>query len=566
MAGEKDVNQVNSEVLSGIKGVPAGSPLSTSDFNNFVPADLSPDQKQLFIQKQKISENPATGPLNVHDYYPGVNTPINVGNYGGSEVGNLTLFAPGGNLVPIAMMDARDAAVQHAALMKAKEIDDFKTKYQAPTTKHSSVQKELDKTYFNGLQQWVDNAKKKYGQNWAGALENDVTFQKWNKAAQTTAQQEDFIVNKFADIQHQVNSGKFVSTPELTQAMGDFNAGLHGLGQSPFNPEGHKLNEYWARLNAEHDFANVANEYVDKAVKEKTAKAGVDPSNPDYLKIVESTKERFTPETLKAMAQSMQQTHFPNMKVEDVEKRLTSMYGASRETRGVSVHNTKEGGENDHYTNNDFSNEPTSINTKIKATAGGTDRQGSIDATDGLTFKKPIKVQIPVGQRVHFTDQGLVPSKIIGNKDVELGKMVIVDVLNKPGDPLDGTPLTKDQLEEGVMVDGKRVKINPSMTRKESMVVGRYEENKKEKSFMVPTKDVENSLVKKWGKDKKVEVGVPVDESYSRVEQYNLKKAETLVGEKAGKKYKAPNGYSYSTEELKKAGWSDEDIKGLKAE
>jgi hypothetical protein len=151
------------------------------------------------------------------------------------------------------------------------------------------------------------------------------------------------------------------------------------------------------------------------------------------------------------------------------------------------------------------------------ASAGGGTYQSDVTGTDGVTFKKPIPVVMPVGKDTYFTDEGLVPSKNLGNKSVLLGDMVIVDVLDNKGQWNDGVPVTKEQINSGKY-----------KTRKESMVLGKYREKdadgiESERSFFVPTKKVENSLVKKWTKDKKVEQGVPVDESYRRVEEYNSK-------------------------------------------
>lgn len=561
----------NISILDSLQSRAPENQLTVNDFNDFVPGDLTPEQQNIFQQQAQMEKDPSTGPLDLQDYYPGINQPVAVGSYSGKTIGATTLFAPMAGITPAGMIDAREAAIQKAAMNKMREIEDFIKAYQAPTTKHSTVQKELDKVYFEGLNQWVYNAKKKFGSNWTKALESDVNFQKWNKSAQTAAQQEDYILNRFAKIQDDIKTGKFVATPELTQAMKEFDSGIKGLGESPFNKAGHKFNESWARLNAEHDFANVAQEYLKSAVKRKLATAGVDESNPDYYRMMESTSEQYTDETLREIAVDMKKTHYSDSPISEDELygRLKNIAGAVQKTANVSISQKREGGSGAdyQYNNNDFSDEPESINTTIKGAAGAADRKGEIVATDGITFKKPIEVVVPIGKKVFFTKEGLVPTEKIGNKTVQLGKMAIVDVLNMPGSPLDGTPVTKDQIDLGVLVSkdetGKeqRIKFGKGQTKKESVVVGKYQEgsgeSKEEIPFIIPTKHVENALVRQW-KDGKVVKGVPVDESYRRAEQYNASNRE--------KKYKASNGVLYTESQLRSAGYTDDDLKTMQSE
>ena len=513
-ASDAPTSSAEASLLNNIKSRYQGPQVNT---DNFQLSGVTPEQQAEMDQLSYMERNPATGALSLTDYYPDVNNPVGVGSYSGSMIGSTTLFAPGGGLVPLGMMDARDKAIQDAAYSKAKEYDAFRKMYQAPTTKLVNIQPEISSEYNKMLQGYTQEAKKKYGSQWAKKLETDQNFLAKNKAFQDIAKYGDDIVSTRAELDELMKTGKFVMSEALKNTQTKlFNA------LDPDSPDFKKAGDFYRQYKADINFNQSLNDAVKQIVLNQTGKAWVDDNDPEYLASYEETVKNMTPDQKKFIEDTLlQQYQGSDMyKPEFIKDNVARFTNFEQKKRDVSV--TKKNEPNDgsafkYDLNNDFSDEPTSITAEVqkKASAGGGTYQSEVIGTDGITFKKPIQVVMPIGKDTYFTDVGLVPGKILVNRRVLLGDMVIIDVVDNPGQWNDGTPVTK--MQEG---DYK--------TRKESMVLGKYKEKDKdgvdvEKSFFVPTKKVENSLVKKWGKDKSVEMGVPVDESYRRVEKYNSK-------------------------------------------
>lgn len=545
--GENDISNLPG-IIGDVNGTPDHKIVNPSDFNNFVPASWSPQQQQAYQQSQP---QPSTGALNATDYYPTINHQIGVGSYGGSEIGNTTLFAPAGSVVPLAMMDARDAAVQRAALQKAKEHDDFLKNYQTPATKHTPVNDQLQQQYFEGLGQWRQNALKQAGGNSALAnkiLQNDPKFNAWHASAQSAAKQEDAVVDKIAQIHTDIKTGKWQSYPELDKAMQDVAEGYHGLGQSAFNPKGHNLNNALLKMNAEHDFATVANDAVQHMVKQQDAAAGINVNSPEYLSSSHTTDKYYSPEALAEMNKVIAPLVTHTMTPDESLKRLTAMYGAHEKTKGVTVSEKNKGGDN-VVDFNDIESESSSFKTKVSmGTKGyttsdgkvmeGADqskgefeegnkvyRYGDIPTTHGFTFPKPLKINAPLNKNFHFQtgEAGGFSENNPGNKNMVFGKVDIAPVIDMPGTQFDGHPLTEQQLKDGYL-NTKTGKKEPFKVRQEPLVHGYYEEEKAadepgvHHDFTVPLKDVKNAITHTDKQGNKL-----TDEMFKRAQEENKK-------------------------------------------
>lgn len=331
------IDNINEGALNTLNNVqPKGNDMSVSDFN-YVPQDLSPEQQAAY----KNQYRPTMDPLAQNAYYPDLGHNINVGNYFGSEIGSTTLFAPGGGLVPLGLMDARDAAIQKAALQKAKDEEDFKKQFQAPTTKHTVVQKNLTDKYFNGLQQWNQNALKKAGGNQAVAnkmLQNDPNFQQWNKSMQDVAKFHDSIVEHGAELMNAEKDPNFVMSPETRKSWQDVQSGVAYLDKDPFSKEGRAMGEKFLGTRALYDLDKSVNTAIDKAIptieqlKPEDMKAlGIDPFSQrgkvELANFVE--KEYFTPEQKKNIAQTIYNEKYKGTDIpyDAVEKKVNAMLG-----------------------------------------------------------------------------------------------------------------------------------------------------------------------------------------------------------------------------------------------
>lgn len=253
------------EVIRNTNGTPESQIISPSSYNNYVPQDWSPEQKAAYAAQNK----PVTDKLNPEDYYPTLHHNINVGNYSGSEIGSTTLFAPAGRIVPLGMRDARDAAVHKQVLSKLKEQDDFDKKFNSPTTKHVAVQEELSNNYREGLHQWVDNAKKKYGQNWAQELPRDRDFNAWNKSHQDLAKYHDQIANHMAELDLAEKDPNFVLSPELRKQHADMKSGIYDISTGGINTRKTRdIENDYLRSKGQYDLEKLANDIVPKMQKE----------------------------------------------------------------------------------------------------------------------------------------------------------------------------------------------------------------------------------------------------------------------------------------------------------
>jgi hypothetical protein len=279
---------------------PKGEDFNVNDISSYTPSDMSPQQKESFNNMY----SPSTGPLPVSTYYPGINHNIGVGTYSGSQIGSATLFAPGGDLVPLGLLDARDLAMKQAAMKKAKDLEDFNKQYQSPTTKHTAVQKSLTDSYFDGLNKWIGNATQKAGGDQATAinmLKNDVGFQRWNKGMQDRAKMQDQGVEIAAQLQSAEKDENFVLSPETRNAMKSFLSGEYA-GADPFSKEGTQFTKNFISMKANYDLDKAVNDSLTKAIPnlEQLPPTFQGRGKNELATFLE--KEYFTPEQKKSIA------------------------------------------------------------------------------------------------------------------------------------------------------------------------------------------------------------------------------------------------------------------------
>lgn len=327
MADESIDNQRSLDILEKINPNINGF-TNVSDIQNYTPQNLSPQQQQAFGQQY----HPEMGALPNQEYYPDLHHQIGAGNYSGNEIGNTTLFAPGGGLVPVGLMDARDAAVHNAALKKAKDIEDFNKQYQSPTTKHVAVQKSLTDTYYQGLQDWQQNALKKAGGNQALAnkmLQSDPRFNQWNKGMQDTAKFHDAIVEHAAQLHNDEKDPNFVLSPETKKANADLLSGVAYQGQSPFNEQGQQIGKKFIAAQALYDIDKTVNTAIDKAIPNieqlsPTFQTRGKNETATYLE-----KEYFTPDARKELAHNIYMEKYQGTDIteDQVKKNLDAKLG-----------------------------------------------------------------------------------------------------------------------------------------------------------------------------------------------------------------------------------------------
>lgn len=340
-------------IIGQVNGTPESQIISPQSYNNYVPQDWSPQQQAAYAAQNK----PTTGKLNPEDYYPTLHHNTNVGNYSGSEIGSTTLFAPAGRIVPLGMRDARDAAVHKQVLSKLKDQDDFDKKYNSPTTKHVAVQEELSKNYQEGLHQWVDNAKKKYGQNWAQELPRDRDFNAWNKSHQDLAKYHDQISNHMAELDMAEKDPNFVLSPQLRQQHADMKSGIYSLSTGGINTRKTRdVERDYLASKGQYDLEKLANDVVPKMQKEITEEPLTNKSVSGYINghavTNQKTEEGISPERLDAAAHNeymakYQGTNISEQQVKDAFKNVAA-HKTTYQSTAIAPPAEKQGKDEDY--------------------------------------------------------------------------------------------------------------------------------------------------------------------------------------------------------------------------
>ena len=498
-------------VLNDIKAAdPENAQVGVEDVNKYTPPDFTPEMSDAYAEYQK-SNTPATGALSENAYYPGgVNRPTGVGTYSGSLIGSTTLFAPGAGVVPLGMLDARDAAVQKAAYKKQKDVSDFRDKFKAPTSKLTNINEKLTSQYFGFVDDSWKEAMKKSGGDASKAtflLKNDPAFKAKEKSYQDYAKHGDAIVNKVAQDEQEIKSGKFTPTGSYNEAKKKLYTAL-----DPSNEEFKNLGSLFNQMQIERDFSDSFNDVTKKMVASQTGYAGADLNDPEFAKIYEGTVKSWSPEQKAAVAKTLTENIYagsdyftPEKIKKDVDGLLS---GVQKESKlNLKAKRAPEGGADYQYNENDISKEPASTNAFTSRGQGNAPGTGEIVSDYGVSHKKPIKAIIPTGRTLFINDEqnGMIKSNEVNpNADVQLQKTKLIKVLSSTTKN-DGTPLTEEQLKDGKL----KYRWQP-MT--EMTITEGTGEDKVQKTAYIPAKEVENYLVKKKNtKTGAVEMGIPVD-------------------------------------------------------
>jgi hypothetical protein len=520
--GSTDFTQtIDQSILNNLQSKAPAEQITTEDMVSYVPDDLTPEQKNLIAQQDFYSKNPSPGALPIEQYYPGINDPIAKGNYSGSVIGSTTLFAPGGGYMPFGVVAAREKAIQDAAMKRQMQLSqDLGKDFHAPITKHSSVQRHLNDLYYNGLQQWVSNAKKKYGTNWSDPLKNDVGFQKWNRSMNTLKEQEDYMVDRMATLQKEIQSGDFVATPELQGAMQDFLSGAKGLAQGPGNAKGYDLADSVLRFNTEYELNKVLNTAA-KEMKYKVAETyGINPNDPNYDTIVSRKVKSMDEATLRDTAKRIKDELYPNSSYINENKiysGLKSFFPGEQELQVQTVTKREPDGIDEKMDETSLSDQPSIGNVDFQMKKqGGKDvfQQEQVTGYYGATLK-PISAVIEPGTRILYPrsqEGGMISQQNAkGAQKAVIGEVKVYETIDAPGTADDGRMVTAQWKER-----------NPNgKTKHVPMAVGYFEEEKpvtKEKDgkkvpvtdnngkpviqkekvpFYVPAEDIRNKIEKR---------------------------------------------------------------------
>lgn len=483
------------------------------------------DKVQQFQQFQE--EPPLTGALPENAYYPSANQPIAVGGYSGSQIGSTTLFAPGGGLVPLGMMDARQRAIQDAALKKQAQANAFLDYLhkQKPESKLTNINQSLYDDYITHVHSAYDSALKRTGGDAAAAvnmLKRDPEF--WSKTQSyfSLAKEGTYIADRIAKVEDERAKGR-VMAPSMVQTINE----LRTLSD-PQHPNFSRLKEVLAKERTDSEFNSTAGDILKNMVASKTGKT-YDLSNPEQVKIFNRDLEELTPEQKEAGLRDLYTIYGENNPIyskDYIKKNWDAMSGFKKLNESQSISQKRE---DNSFTLElpDPNKEGDDINVNVMQTVGtkkvkqvvtnpqtgkkeevevevpeqGAPRQSSTKAYDQVTLTTPVKVQIPISQNSFDPATG---NKIegTGNVTATIGSIANLPVYeSKSGKTkqMNGTVIDKDNLisaEKAGVVKYKPM-VSVQYTSKDASG------NTKTISEWRPLETVENALRGKGNKNDK---------------------------------------------------------------
>lgn len=504
-------------------------PLTVNDVGMSFKDGLNP--REMDVYDAYIQNNqPSTGNLPLSAYYPDSGAPTASGNYSGRIVGSNTTYAPGGGLVPLGMIDAREKALQDAAVSKAKEVNDFMGQFakNAPTSDLVNINEDLTDQYFRHIDSSMEEAlrKTKGDPNAAiNLLRKDPNFNTKLKSFHDFSKTGNVVAKQIAEVQKDLSEGKVIP-PALRMSM---NRML--TVSDPSSPEFKNYATEVRRMNADMDFYK----YMDGVMKNMVASEMGDVkdwSDPETNRIYKEKVSFLSKEQKEAVMQAAKD-RYSGLGIYDdnyIEKNVKALVDWTKREESLTVSNKPKDGDAELL----LSPETDEANVVTgNVLQGGketiTDSEGNVTTEpisglrpanfsvyDQATFDKPVKPVIAISALGSDLTTG-EKIKGSGNVSAEIGSVSNARVY-------DG--LTGDLSKyNGMMVDDDAPLSEKALEKTKYVPVVAFKYKKKnsqgveqEKSAWVPLSTVENALLGKNKKNKKA-----FDELKKRADKRNEK-------------------------------------------
>jgi len=189
------VSDLENEVNQTVSGDGSGAPVDDAALTNLLNS---------YKGKPVKYGEAAIERLGLEEYYPDINTPLQVGTYSGSIVGNNPIFVGGGGYFPFSVLDARKRAMETAAANRVAQAEKIKELFIVPTAEQYQDQlTEYGLSLYSDLGEaagWdytaMTDMTTEYGRNSTKAIQNyrsnakrflqlqaqyDKTLTEWNK-------------------------------------------------------------------------------------------------------------------------------------------------------------------------------------------------------------------------------------------------------------------------------------------------------------------------------------------------------------------------------------------------
>lgn len=186
------------------------------------------DQYKKMVDASKVNmAQPAIERLGLHEYYPDINSPLQVGVYSGSIVGSNPIFVAGGGYIPFSVIDARKRALENAAKQKAIKKQKIMDMMWAKGA--IQYQSQIDQMSIDMLDQYAKATNNDFSK--LTDFDSELSLQ-WSKDVQklhTFANQTTAVNQIVENLQKQENDEKLSIPAEIYSDMYDWYAGTSNM-------------------------------------------------------------------------------------------------------------------------------------------------------------------------------------------------------------------------------------------------------------------------------------------------------------------------------------------------
>jgi len=584
--------------------------LSQTIPQGYVQSAPDPYSQQVVDAYNAQFEPKQTGMLGHNALYPGAGHNINVGTYSGSRIGANPIFVPGGNIMAIDPILERRKALDDAARLKASSIKPFT--YQKPyQLKDARFQQSLSDQTEAFATKMIRDAQAKYGKDFGVVLSDQSTpegrqFVQGMANFETLGKNFDQITDLMAGIEQGLKDKTEVYSPETLKQYQDFKTLVGKFANGDVDNSVDLASQY-DRLKGMRSFEN----YIQSDGFLKDFQGKIDQNfyvneAGDYFR-TGTTKKVSYDDAINEVADSLAQYDFApeiqaglyskeylkkairarlkNQKISEgsIQQKTETTRGSEQveeipdPNTSINFYQKDKPGAADVYTYDKNGNRSGVLNLGILSEAQmrivGSKKQIYERMPDGQ-LKKTDFNGIPLSNIQVVTGKGKT-EEVPGNVYVELGELAKLD---------DGTVVQKARYTRpttGFQVDKDKSFTDPK-TGKKLEVGQNFDSYTFEDGYIVLEKGGQPTGAKTEIKQKiqSKESRERYDQAFDKVKQWNgeaskqnsntdwsqyYPKGQTTQqssGSGSDRKYQY-QGDSWSYDELKGAGWTDEQIKSL---
>lgn len=572
-----------------------GSTIDQAYINQFTPTGYEND---LINAKNRLLQPEAIGPQGASALYPGIGQDINVGNYSGSIVGNNPIFVPTGNILAVDPILARQKALDDAARKRASQIKPWE-RPQVGTFKDPYFNKQLYSTVNSQLDEIVKQAQSEYGPDWTTVVQDRNT--KYGMKVANIMNNADFLIKNVDNVTNTIAT--------IENGLKDNSLKLSAEGMKAFNEYKNKIGNFedintleqtnLPELNRKLQGIIDINYYIDKndvlegVEGEISQTFGVKDAG-EFYKVMTTEKEKFG-KTIDQFTETLSKTPSFQYGIENgiisksdikeaIQARLKDKYKTSGSiTKKNEEQIAREGAENINAWDAPGSSNEYSPNAPKVVQYNAYDNAGNVVPNQKVSFdvRRDFNMNLAGGKNVKVNERK--PDGTIMSQDFNGFQLDGIEVLGTDGKitTLPGNSVVKigtmRELSDGTVIHDAEV---ARLVKRPVLKDGKpqmKDSGKKDKNGEVILEPVTTDsyviedlpiVVKKNGEGTGTKTKIQNQIKNSKKKEY-YNDAFEKMGEKTkpssenNVQYKY-QGQSWSYDELKGAGWTDEQIKSLK--